>query len=100
MFKRIAQVPDFEVSVLIALPAGEDPPPLPMMVRYMPTDEIDALVKDSLAAFARRAVVGWRDHEDEFSAEAFDVFLQQYPAAPRAIWDAYTKAIGEAKRKN
>jgi len=100
VFKRLAEVPDFEINVLIALPAGDDPPPLPMMVRYMSTDQIDALVKDGLPSFARGVVVGWRDHEDAFSAEAFDIFLQQYPAAPRAIWDAYTKAIGEAKRKN
>lgn len=100
MFKRMAQVPDFEVEVLIALPAGDDPPPLPMMVRYMPTDKLDEKVRAGLGEFARAVVVGWRDHEDAFSAEAFEVFLQQYPAAPRAIWDAYTKAIGEAKRKN
>lgn len=100
MFKRMASVPDFWIDVLIALPAGEQPPPLPMLVAYRPAKELDELVRRGLHEFARAVVRDWRDHEDAFSAEAFDNLLDQYPAAARAIWDAYTKAIGEARRKN
>lgn len=100
VFRRTAQVPDFEIQVLVALPAGEQPPPLPMMVRYLPASEINRLVRDDLAAFTRAVVTGWRDHEDPFSKEALDNFLDQYPSGARAVWDAYSKALGEAKRKN
>lgn len=100
VFRRTAQVPDFEVEVLVPLPAGEQPPPLPMTVRYLPASEINRLTREDLSKFARAAVTGWRDHEDPFSAEAFENFLDQYPTAPRAIWDAYSRALVEAKRKN
>ncbi len=102
MFKRIAQVPDFEIEVLVALPGdAEDPPPLYMTVAYRPARELDALTTEGgLPGFARGVVRGWRGHEAPFSAEEFDEFLSQYPSASRAIWEAYTAAIGKAKRKN
>ncbi len=101
MFKLLAQVPPFWIDVEIAVPAGDQPPVLPLLVEYRPASELDKLVQEGgLGAFLRAVARDWRDVEVPFSPEALNQLIDQYPASPAAVWNAYTKAIRDAKRKN
>lgn len=53
--------------------------------------DLDALIE---------LVSGWTGVDEEFSDENLGVLLDNYPAAPRAIFDAYNKALLEGRQKN
>ncbi|MDC6179032.1 hypothetical protein C2I33_08605 [Ralstonia solanacearum] len=45
-------------------------------------------------------VEGWKDVDAPFSREALDQLVQNYPAAPRAIFDTYLAELTGQRRGN
>ena len=45
-------------------------------------------------------IAGWKGVDTPFSAEALETLLDNYPSASMALFDAYNKALFEAKQKN
>lgn len=45
-------------------------------------------------------VDGWTGVDEKFSPEALDILLDNYPAAARAIFEAYNKGLFEGRQKN
>ncbi|WP_055336310.1 phage tail assembly chaperone [Ralstonia solanacearum] len=45
-------------------------------------------------------VEGWKDVDAPFSREALDRLVQNYPAAPRAIFDTYLAELTGQRRGN
>ena len=52
--------------------------------------------KDSLSEL----IVGWGKIDVEYSEDALETFLDNYPAAAQAIFAAYNKALLDGKQKN
>jgi hypothetical protein len=94
--------PTFWATVDIPVP-GDKACPLELEYRHRRRSEAIAF-RDSLKGrsddeIVLDMVVGWKWHEP-FSAEALLDLLQEYPASPEPIAEAYFRELATANRKN
>lgn len=102
MFKLQAE-PTFWAKVLIPVTGG-DPQPIEVEYRHRTVDDLQAFAQ----AMRERApldvcvdmLVSWRDVEVEFSRDALERLLQNYPLAADTFATSYLAAFRDAKRGN
>lgn len=100
---RVKANPTFVATVDIPV-AGEDFKALQLEMRHRRKRDLQAFL-ESLATLTQDQavagiVVGWRNVDTPFSADALADFLEEYPLAGAAIVDRYVRETAEAKRKN
>jgi hypothetical protein len=107
MFKIKAN-PTFEATVKIPAPDGDQS--LTLVFKHKTRQQ----VKEFFGAIAAEEqgggvpegermcelIEGWKDVDTPFSAEAMSALVQNYHAAPSAIFEAYISALTQAKQGN
>ena len=99
--------PTFEAEVLIPIPGG-DTGKLTLEFKHMGVKALQAFYaslgtgdnvrKDADALLD--LVNGWKGADGPFSAEALEALLDDFPGSAKVIFDTYSKALFEGKRKN
>ena len=112
---KITPDPKFSADVQITIPGQEKPESLPLTFRYMnrlqyvellssfeeEKDKKGKVIKEGktqIEAFPE-FVLGW-GLEEEFVKENIELFLNNYPAAYREIFSAYSRLLIESRVKN
>lgn len=100
--------PTFEAEVSIPVPGGK-----PAKVKFILKHKSKSALKDFYASLTSvdgegrqdneallDLVEDWKGVDQPFSPENLAVLVDNYPAAARAIFDAYHGALFEAREKN
>ena len=101
---KIQTPPTLKVKVGISIAGQDKPEEITAEYRYLKKREHvtylrgigDKPVHESLAEI----MVGWGEVDAPFSAENLATFIDNHPPAARELFDAFTKALSEAKAKN
>ncbi len=110
MFK-LQPNPTFSAKVEIPVPGADAPATLPLVFRHKGRKAAQAWVESApgrqdidflmeIVADWGAEVVGEDGQPQAFSREAFDRLLDEYPASGQAIFNAYLRELGEARRGN
>jgi hypothetical protein len=109
MFK-IAPNPTFTADVPIPVPGGSTAK-LKLVFKHKTREEIreyfarvgggtDTDAAESDADVLLEILAGWEDVDADFSRDALNLLLENYPAAPRAIFDTYLAELTGQRRGN
>lgn len=104
-FKLIAN-PTFKSKVAISIPGQDKPGTIEIEFRHMSREKLKdyyaqlATADESDTTQLMKIIVGWIGVDTAFSEEALDALLDQYPAAARELFAAYSAELLESKRKN
>lgn len=109
MFK-LQPNPSFSVAVQIPVPGKDIAPPINFEFKHLGRRALKEFVKNikeeeknddfDPLPWLSQVVIGWEGVEKDYSLEAFDELLDQYPGAGFAILSKYVKESTEAKEKN
>ncbi|WP_247538437.1 phage tail assembly chaperone [Ralstonia pseudosolanacearum] len=99
--------PTFTAEADIPL-AGGGTEKLQLVFKHKTRDEVKAFFEhvsagaddQSDADVLLEIVAGWEDVDVPFSREALDQLVQNYPSAPRAIFDTYLGELTGQRRGN
>lgn len=97
--------PTFRDKVMIPVP-GEEPLRLSCEFRYMSRKEFDAFIESNAKQarpdidVVKEVLVAWHDHDDEYSPEALEEFLDAYPGAAAAISALYGASLFRGRQGN
>lgn len=98
--------PTFQAQVTIPTPAGEGT--ITFQFKHKGRKALkaffDSLGEGDTARPDNEALLelvdGWTGVDEKFSPETLDTLLDNYPAAARAIFEAYNKGLFEGRQKN
>ena len=96
-------IPDPTFDLPVAIPsAASDPALLTFEVKRWTRAQLREVTEGEVSfdEVVRAAVVGWRDADVPFSADALAGLLEAYPLASRAIATEFLSAQTQAKQKN
>ena len=105
MFKLTAN-PTFKAKVEISIPGATKPGIIEVEFKHQSKEKLKAFfdqMKDSEAADVEhlaKIIVGWSGVDTDYSEEALDAMLDQYPAAAHELFAAYSAELLVSKRKN
>ncbi|AQW29527.1 phage tail assembly chaperone [Ralstonia syzygii subsp. celebesensis] len=101
--------PTFAAEVAIPV-AGGGTEKLQLVFKHKTRDEVKAFFAQAGAGAGAddqsdadvllEIVAGWEDVDVPFSREALDQLVQNYPSAPRAIFDTYLAELTGQRRGN
>ncbi|CAH1387019.1 phage tail assembly chaperone [Candidatus Nitrotoga sp. M5] len=107
MFK-IQPSPTFWGKVPVGIPGVAKPAMLDIEFQHKKREEIQAIclrMKDNeispqnIKTTAKEVVVGWKEVDEEFSQDALELLLENFPSAASAMVETYLKESIEAKGK-
>jgi len=101
---KIQTPPTFKIPVGITV-AGEDKPTeIEVEFRYLKKSEhlayLNGIGDKTDSVSLGEIIVGWAKVDAPYSAENLALFLDNHPPAARELFDAFTRALSEAKAKN
>lgn len=103
MFK-LDPAPTFWTKIRLTVPGEPEPVEVEMQLGHQSVDTLKAWLEDAKERDDRSTlatvVKGWRGFDAEFSADAFQKLLQNYPAAASEIFGQYIRALTESRAKN
>jgi hypothetical protein len=103
MFK-LDPSPTFWATVRLTVPGEAEPQAVELQFGHQSVDTLKAWLEDAKERDDRSTlatvVKGWRGFDAEFSADAFQKLLQNYPAAASEIFGQYIRALTESRAKN
>ena len=106
MFK-LQPNPTFKTEVSIPVP-GAKPGKINIEFKHMGKKALQAFFESLQSEGEQRSdvdalgdlVAGWSGVDEKFSTENLEVFLDAYPGAAMALFDAYRAEVLEARTKN
>ncbi len=105
MFKLTAN-PTFKSQVHISIPGQDKPGVIMVTFKHQSKEQLKAFYDglrnsdDDDLTHLMKIISGWDGVDTPFSEEALDALLNQFPAAARELFAAYSAELLESKRKN
>lgn len=105
MFKINAN-PTFKCKVQISIAGSDKPGTIEVEFRHFPRAKLKAFYDamktsdEDDAHHLKLIIAGWSGVDVPYSDEALEALLDQYPAAARELFAAYSTELLESKRKN
>jgi hypothetical protein len=102
VFKRV-QVPPFDLPLLIRGQGGFEVGVLTLVCKAVKKSELDKALADrgaEVTELLRKLVVGWNDAEEEYSPEALNSLMDEYPGMAQDFLREYTRSMYMVQAKN
>lgn len=96
--------PTFRASVAISVPGSDKPQTIAVDFKHLPKsalrDYFSGIEGKTDGEALGAIIAGWSGVDTDYSPEALDLLLDNYPTAAAELFDAYRRELLDASRKN